>query len=480
MLQHKQNPTTCAFCASIERANRCSNLYCMNRKLLIFTGLALAIIASFSPACKKPTAFGSELLGDEFAEYEFTDTITVECSLEREDSVLTSDRSSVSHFLCGEILNDPAFGKYSADIYSLLLAENLSPGFDTSVMIMDSIVLYLKYAPAGVYGDTLQAQTLQVLRLDELLDRNKNYYSNASLQAGAELGRLDNFLPKPHRNDSLFEGNEGAFLRIRLNDDFGKEIMALDSNVWLTDSAFFDKLKGLKIVTRANGASPGAMLAFDLNDDKLSRVALYYHESAADTVQNRFDFYFRNVNKFVHFEHDYSGSEAESLIDKPLKGEKMYVQAMEGLRLKVSFPYANNLNNIAVNKAQLVLTVADDNLFLTPTQQLIFSESVGDTVFNFTSDVLFALGNTGTGDLRLFGGFPEKEIVGGESKTRYRMTLSDKFQEIVDDDAAPEIKNRTVYINIYPRNRLAQRAVLYGPQSSTFPAKLELKYTKVE
>jgi hypothetical protein len=444
------------------------------------TGLVLIVLALVNSACKKPTTFGSELLDEELADYVYTDTITVQCSLEREDSVLTSDRATTSTFLCGEIINDPAFGDYRSDIYALMLAESLNPDFDTSAIKFDSIVLYLKYSPAGVYGDTLLPQTLKVHRLNQLLEWKRNYYSTETLAEGEEIGRLENFLPKPHVNDSLFEGYEGAFIRIRLNDDFGKELLKLDSNSWLSDTTFFEKLRGLKITTSANGASPGAMLGFDLNDVNLSRVALFYHESEEDTTQNRFDFFFRNTNKFTHFEHDFSGSEAETWTGKPLDGDYMYVQGMQGLRIKASFPYANKFEKIAVNKAQLVLTVADNNLWLTPAQQLVFTQSVGDTAFAFTSDVVFALGNSGNGDLGLFGGFPEKEIEGGQSYSRYRMTLSEKFQHIVDDDASPNLSNRSVYISLYPRSRLAQRAVLYGPKSSTFPAKLELKYTKVE
>jgi hypothetical protein len=150
---------------------------------------------------------------------------------------------------------------------------------------------------------------------------------------------------------------------------------------------------------------------------------------------------------------------------------------MDGLRLRVVFPYANNFDNIAVNKAQLVLTAGEDDPWLKPADQLILTEPRGDTATVFTTDVLYALGSTGTGSLAAFGGFPEKEILGSTTKTRYRLTLSDKFQSVVDDDNAPDIRNRTVFVNVYPRTRSAKRTWFYGPKSSLFPAKLELKYT---
>jgi len=449
----------------------------MNMKLPIFAGILLMAFALFHTACKRPSTFGSELLEDEYADYDFTDTITVECTLIREDSVITSDRTNAApYFLCGEI-NDPIVGKYSSDIYALMQAATLNPQFNTN-QTLDSIVLYLNYAAAGVYGDTLQPQTLRVMRLNGILKNDSVYYSSASFPEGNELGRIDNFMPRPQRSDSLFDSNKGAFLRVKLDDNFGKEIMGLDSIIWQSDTAFYRLFRGIKIVSNANGASPGAMLAFNLNSNALSRMALYYRIKD-DTIQKRFDFFFRNVTKFTHFNHDYAGSEAGPFIGKPLE-DKLYLQGMNGLKVKMSFPYANKFDKIAVNKAQLVLTVADNNPDLLPADQLVFSKFVGDTVFNFTNDVLYALGPTGSGSLRGFGGFPEKEYVNGNTLiTRYRMAISEEFQHIVDDDAAPNIKNRTIYLNVYPRARTARRAVLYGPKSATFPAKLELKYTRV-
>ena len=60
----------------------------MKMKLPMMAGLLLAVFAIFQTACKKPTPFGSELLEDEYADYDYTDTITVQCTLLREDSVV--------------------------------------------------------------------------------------------------------------------------------------------------------------------------------------------------------------------------------------------------------------------------------------------------------------------------------------------------------------------------------------------------------
>ena len=451
----------------------------MKQKLPALVGILLAALSIWA-GCKKPSALGAELLDEDgYDRFVFTDTISLRCTIEREDSSLTSDRSSTAdYFLCGE-LNDPEFGKSSSEIFALVLGENLNPGFDTT-QAFDSLILYLNLESSGFYGDTLLSQTLRVLRLDagQVISDVEDYYSNDSFTATEELGSVT-FYPKPTKQDSLFEGIEGAFLRIALKPEFGQELFNLDSASYSTDSIFLSKLRGLKIVASTGGASPGAMMAFDLNNNSLSRMRMYYHEKSDTTLKN-FDYFFKGVNKFTHFSHEHQGSPAGQAVGQTYADEKIYVQGMEGIRVKIEFPYAQNLNDIAVNQANLVLTVADDNQYLTPASQLYFSQLQGDTALVLTSDVLYSFGPNLTGGFLLFGGSPKKVVDSGTTVTRYRLTLSELFQHMVDDDASTNTKNRTVYLGVYPRSRTADRAVLFGPKSLSFPAKLELTYTKVK
>lgn len=427
--------------------------------------------------CKEPGPLGAQLLGNEYENFVFTDTIALRCTIEREDSSLTSDRNSTAeYFLCGE-LNDPKFGTSASEIYALLLSETLNPNFNTTTQVFDSIVLYIRYASAGFYGDTMQPQTLRVLRVDEghELNDNQNYYSNNSLPATEELGRLENFLPKPRSVDSLFEGIKGSFVRIALKPEFGQELFNLDSASYSVDSFFFKKLRGLKIVSSSGGSAPGAMLAFDLNNSSLSRMRLYYHQ---DSTKRDFDYFFEGANKFTAFQHQHGSSSAGLLIGQVAE-EELFVQGMQGLRVKIEFPNAHLLNGIAVNRANLVLNIADENPFFPPPSQLALTQLRGDTAFDFTSDVYNSFGPNLTGGFISFGGSPKKVVENGTSLTQYKLSLSELFQHIVDDDASTDTKKRTVYLGVFPRSRTAARAVFYGPKSLSFPAKLELTYTKV-
>lgn len=438
--------------------------------------LAVLILTAISiVACKQPSPFGADLLQDEFSEYVFTDTISLRCTLEREDSTLTSDRSSTAeYFLCGE-LNDPQFGKSASQIYALMLGKNLNPNFKPSTQTFDSIVLYLRYAVGGFYGDTTQEQTLRVFRVDpnQSISPSANYYSNKTIPASEELGSVS-FFPKPTKVDSLFDGIKGPFIRVALKPEFGQELFNLDSISYSVDSFFMKQLRGLKIVSTTNGAAPGAIMAFNLNNTALSRMRLFYH----DTIARNFDYYFTGANKFTHFDHDHSGSQAGQQIGQQLD-DYLFVQGMQGLRVKIEFPYAQNLDKIAVNRAQMVLTVADETAALKPASQLFFTQLQGDTVFVLSSDVVYSFGPTFTGGFSSFGGTPREVFDNGTTVKRYRLTLSDQFQEIVDDDNSTNTKKRTVYLGVYPRSRTAERAILFGPQNLSFPAKLELTYTKV-
>jgi len=452
----------------------------MQHKFPALAGMLMLALALWA-GCKEPTALGAQLLGNEAGDYVFTDTLSLRCTIQREDSSLTSDRNSTAeYFLCGE-LRDPIFGQSSSQIYAQMLGETFNPNFDTNKQAFDSIVLYLRYATPRFYGDTLQPHTLQVLRLADgsSIKPSQDYYSTASFVATEEIGRLDNFMPKPSKQDTLFEGIKGAYLRVVLSPSFGAELFTLDSAFYALDTVFLNKFRGLKIVCTTGGGIPGSMLAFDLNATTLSRMRLFYHD-IVDTTRRDFDYFFEGANKFTHFDHQHSGSDAGNLIGQ-LATDRLYVQGMQGIRVKIELPTANLLDNIAINRAQLVLTVAEEEnpMLLGLASQLYLAQLREDLTFDFTSDVYHSFGNNLNGGFFGFGGMPKKVIENGTTVTQYRLALSELLQHMTDDNQSTDTKNRTVYLSVFPRSRTANRVVLYGPTSTEYPAKVEVTYTKV-
>lgn len=444
--------------------------------LRIFTAGLLG--AALLAACNKPSPFGADLLDDQLADYAFTDTLTVNYTVIREDSILTSDRSfTADYFLCGQ-LNDPSFGVSRSDIYSLLQLDNLNPGFKATD-VLDSVELILRYDAPGIYGDTSQPVNLRIYRLSDQLRWDEDYYSNESLAAAEELGSLD-FRPRPttlvnNPFDTTSDATKYTYIKVPLNQAFGQMLMGMDSLKLSNDTLFWDELNGLKISV-SSPSQPGVMLAFDLNNS-LSRIRLHY---TRDTNHLSFDYFFA-ANKFMQFQHDYNGAPAGQQINQ-LNPDYLYLQGMGGLKLKVEVPYADRFEDIAVNKAELVFSVANPNNdpgALLPADQLVSTESRGDTTFVLTSDVLFSLGITLSGGFAAFGGTPEIEILNNTAVNRYRLTATQRFQDMVDDTSG-DVKNRTFYINVYPQRGSAMRTILHGPGSTSYPAKLELKYTRIK
>ena len=442
--------------------------------------LALLLGGSIWNACTKASSFGADKFGDQTADFDFTDTITVNCTLQREERTPTSNFSNSDVYqLCGE-LNDPILGKTKADIYTLFLPSTAYPVFTTQQY--DSVVLFLRYASNGVYGDTLVPQTLTVSRLNADLDwrSTKTYYSDDKIEAGQQIASY-NFLPKPRTVDSIpGVTTKAAFLRVKLDDAFGQALFTADSLKVNNDTIFWQSYKGLKISCTANGANPGAMLAFNLNNAAYSFIRVYH---TRDTIHDYDDLYFQNNHKFVGFTQDYTGAQVESLIGQT-SNDLIIVQGGAGLKMQVEFPYIEQLQDIVVNQARLVLTVnntlsQDLPTLLTPLSQVAYTQVRPDsTDFIYTTDVLYSTGPTGTGGFASFGGAPKKANVNGTEVTRYYLSTTVKLQDMIDTENTDPNKKK-LFINAAFPGLTAQRLIAYGPKSTTFPAKLELKYTRL-
>ena len=456
--------------------------------LLAFAALTLLALWA---GCTKSTPFGSDLLDDEVADYRFTDTLDLRFSIEREDSVYSSDRISASdYFLCGKI-NDPIFGATESEIFTLFELSQFNPKFkgsDGQVGRLDSAVMFLALDSKGFYGDTLQRQTIKVMRLEPgaQLDWDSNYYSNRTLPATQEIGSAT-YQIIPSRRDSLIFGygpgqksqrevvGRGPFIRIPLDNTFGQELLGYDSLNYTQDTLFWQKLRGIRLKTET--PDPRAISAFDLNNSTYSRVTLFY-KIEGDTAQKRYHFYFTGGNKFMHFSHEFAGSEAGNAIGKP-DNNLIYLQGMGGLKVRLDIPHADSLRGSAINKAELELTTApqptDNPVWFWPTNQIVLR----DTSRLMIPDVYYAAGALLNQGFDAFGGMPRKEVIAGQTVYKYRMQLTQRFQDMVDKKSG-DLKGNTLYLNIYPQVVTPARVVLFGQNGGTFSAKLNVKYTRLK
>jgi Domain of unknown function (DUF4270) len=440
----------------------------------------ISILGSIAYSCTKPSSFGEELLAGETPDYD-TLSLRVVCTVEREDSILTTDKtSSTAYFLCGSV-SDPVFGASRSDIYS-----QLSLSFQTrlfkSTAICDSIALILPYAPNGFYGDTTIAQNLRVYMLTDTF-RNRladQYYSNQTVNAGDEIGSVLNFKPTPRTVAKLFDttatATKSAYLKVPLSVSFGQQLLAVDSLSMTQNALFRKKIKGFKIESESAG-DPGCMMAFNMNNNRCF-VRMWYR---VDTLRYTYDYGLAGDGqiKFTNFEHDYSGSTATAQLGQP-DPDRLYLHGMGGLRIRAEVQGAAALDNILVNKAQLELVAEPEQtlngIFDLP-DQLIMTERNSSNAFVFIPDVNYAIDVGGT-DLDFFGGKPEV-INPGTTARRYYLTISKRLQDMVDD-TSNNPANNVLYVNVQPQRLSARRAILYGPRNTTFPATIKVKYTRIQ
>lgn len=425
--------------------------------------------------CTKSDPFGKELFNDPSG-LTFTDTLTLKTSIVREDSTNTSLGTNQ---LLGMFV-DPVFGKTEATINTNFWPGQLGYKF-TDGSTCDSAFIYLYYDVDRFYGDTTQLQSIEVYRTNEVISPDSNYFSGAITTTSVKIGELANFLPKPRTKlmqrdtsgittqvDTL-----GAYLKIPIDVAMAQEILDLDSTSLSTTKSFTDKMRGLQF--RAT-TQTGCMMSFNLNRTSFSRMTIFFKKPTDARVRTFHCFF--TANKWSTLKHDYTGTSFENSIDQPIT-DNLFVQGGAGLKIKIELPNIAKLGKIAVNQAELELTLLEptlpgDNLTLYPPpgQLLLSRYDSFDKRYYFTNDVYASAGTGLTGSFAFFGG--SKKVESGISK--YRLNLSDHLQDIVSGK-----ETSTIYLNFYPQNLSIARGIFVGTGGPAgMRAKVNLKYSKID
>ncbi len=455
--------------------------------LFVFFAMTLTIVS-----CTKSTTIGADLLEQDQASINFTDTITLVTSTHKENSIKVyapvpqeARIESYIRHLCSNF-TDPIFGTTESSIYAQFrVDQNLSPNFEG--LVLDSLVLSMVYDSSGIYGDIEEMHEFEVYRITEDLgtDLDLNYNSDQSYQVGTTPIGTAQFIPRI--SDSLmvkeyrFAGDSSAViertlaphLRITLDTTLGKELLAIDNESLGTNDAFLPIFKGLYIKDLMNTNS---MLSFNLFSST-SGITIYFHEEANPEKRAQYQFRVTGLStRLSTFKTELSPT-VSSAISNPATGDSiLYLQGMAGPYIKVDIPYADAFRDqIAVNKAELEFTVAnqqDMNLF-PPPEQIVLSQRNENGEFSVISDVNFASArvNASIGLFDFFGGSPEE----ANGVQTYSMNISAELQRIIDGDT----DSSTFYISVYPKHEKANGVILYGAEHPQYPAKLKLTYTNL-
>jgi hypothetical protein len=292
----------------------------------------------------------------------------------------------------GYISNDPQFGKTTATM-SFLFGPNSYP-FPYEVkdsLYLDSVVLTLAWNGA-VIGDTNATQKLNVFQLVQPLDADSAYALTDDIPYSRLLGSRT-FTPSV-LNDSITVGKGKVInqLRIRLSDDFGNELLKMDTSAGQPlnrDSLFRRYIRGFAVTPDLAGASvANALMGFNIGDTN-SNIRIYYRYDTAARKDTTFKTY--RYNLFYGFanniERNYTGSELASTV-APGPDSVVYIQTTPGTYSILRIPSLNAFKalkgNVVVHKAELSMqqiatTGQGDELFKAPAYLYI---DYNDTVIN--------------------------------------------------------------------------------------------------
>jgi hypothetical protein len=412
-------------------------------------GLFISFFITLS-ACEDPQEIGSEVFAQDIGVL-FTDTLTVDASTVLLDSVVTS---STSTLLVGRT-TDPSLGTAEANSYFHIVPfDTLYSSVDTAgrknvkwiryPSKVDSIRFFLPY---NFYqGDTNQRQTIKLVQLatTATLDVDKQYYSNSEAPAlsNTVIGQVQNARIRPIRNNNIISGT-GRFdtLRIPITDPAFISLIASqrdpkkDNAIVRTE--FRKATRGFALVSES--VKNAAIVGFDAI---YSLVRVYYNYKYTYTLRNKADtadsitvtvdttkfnylqVYDRDIAtpvnvRFNKITASRTGNlaklvKATDILPAKQTNNEVYLQNAAGVVMKIQFPTLSKLKarqDVAINKAELILEPNANSSSFTLPQDLILVESTKDNRLQRTT-------TDATGSMR---------IVSGESYTAAFSTRTNAY-----------------------------------------------------
>lgn len=457
-----------------------------------FTALTAAFLYLIfcGTSCTESTSIGSDLLEGDLQDLRFTNDFELETQTLQADSVRVFSpilSSQLAEYNFGTYI-DPIFGKVSSSIYAQVSLNGAGPDFSGATV--DSVVLVLPYVVDYEFGDIDSEYGVNVLRINEDVEAESTLWSDTTFSTEPIPIGTANFTPRPTLSDSInievpendtlgFETERVApQLRITLNDDYANELFNADTLVFASDTSFTNVFQGIHIVPTTEN---DGLFAFNIRANADAGVFVYYSTSEKNAFY-RFPFASSDL-KMTNYQHDYAGSVTQTILDSPNDADSLFfVQGFGGVSGQVELQDLSVLEgDIAINKAELVLRVADlpedEGNFATP-DQLILAYQNEDGVYFVTEDVANATSanqSTLTSSLSvdIFGGaFVEGE--NGEPAT-YTLNVTAYLQNVLRGDIS-----RALRISAYLKQRFANRVVFYGDSHSQYAPELRVSYTRFD
>lgn len=411
---------------------------------------ALALCAGFFSlvACKESSIIKPDLAPDVDNVNTFrltADSLPIEIQIGYNDSLRTDDATAPLMAL-GSIGDDPFFGTTDAGIY-LQVAPNVDGfSFPDSLVDIDSAVLVLPYTGIS-YGDTAGTsnQSYNVYRItqdDFKVDGTaRKYYAFDSVAVNrTELLGSATVSHSSMKNDSIVypSGDTiGGQLRVRLSNDFAREVRTADANVFKNFSTFINYLKGVYITPDASAplSHKQRLSYFYLgvgSSSNFNRARIEFHYTVNGV--KRVTFFTHNPISSAFFgsiRRNYSGTPAAGFLGTPTAlRDSVVIQGAPGFRSDITVKNIQSIPESVVMKAELlinILRVGRDDIYPMPTQIIPLGVSTDNTTYTI-ADLIDLTGATSGDAQRFVGGNPKPVMIGGVQYIQYKINFPRELQ----------------------------------------------------
>tara|TARA_B100000900_G_scaffold104883_1_gene87067 strand:- start:1233 stop:2438 length:1206 start_codon:yes stop_codon:yes gene_type:complete len=298
----------------------------------------VVLLVLFCFSCTDPDILGLEIQPESDNILIFNSSLSgFQTEIESEDSLRTDNVVSLT---LGEI-HDPIFGLNSAGFYTQLLLTENNIDLGTNPVV-DSVIL--SYTYSGAYGDISQFDNISVQRVFTELHNDSIYYSNTFQLSASNVNNVEEYI--------ISESSNNPNVRIKLNNQFGQQIIDLGSDLLVDNETFLSQFQGLSL----SAFGSNAMLYLNPNGSE-SYFKIYYKndENTIDTLSLEFQ-----VGGDAARVNIFNDKNSENIIEDV---SKIYIQSMAGYKAKISFNNIDSLrtllHNQVINKATIEFNVLD-------------------------------------------------------------------------------------------------------------------------
>lgn len=453
---------------------------------------------------------GSAISGDLY------DNTTLTSSTQKEDPV---SASALPRYPIG-LMNDDVFGTSEAGVAMTVNIPGADYRFGANVTI-DSAVLVMPYS-TQFYGDSTAVYDFTVKQLNVDLTLQTSFLSSikwfekTSDVLGTKLGTQQRPTTSFKVNNIVTGKPDTAAtvapqLRIQLDPTLIlNKIVKLDTSIYKRNDLFINKFNGLYVsVTKATKTGAMAFFNFDQASDAAdnkvtdngAKLHIYYKKDgltplSRDTVSIVFPINKTKSPVTAYVNHNYTtATDISAQLAGPSNTQypKTYVQALTGLRNKISFDFSGFKtllagSKVSVNKAELVIDVSpEDNTYFKPAPRLrLYRYNAAGLPANVPDNDRIINGVAG-GDPRAL---PSQELFGGyfdSVNRRYIFSVTAYIQDLLDgktqDYGTFIAPTSLTEFTLIPLASSAERSILLAPvkdaPAGTKRMKLNIFYTKV-